>query len=114
MSEPCVETSEPWDTVAAVLTGLYRPGRRRLHELAQLSLQIVDLVAQTGGGLEPGVGGRVLHLLLEAPDEASQLVVRQLGEIRAGAIAHPRAPVTASGRGGPRGGKRWAHVGDGA
>src|SRR5438132_1518672 len=42
--------------------------------LAQLALQVVDLVTQAGGVLEAQVGGRLVHLLLQRADEPAQLV----------------------------------------
>ena len=52
--------------------------RRWLADLAQLPLQLVDLVAEARRFLEPEVARRVLHLVGEALDEPRQLVARQI------------------------------------
>jgi hypothetical protein len=55
----------------------------------------VDLVAQAGGILEPEVGGRVLHLLLQGADQPLELLLGQLGEVAADLVALPRPSVLA-------------------
>src|SRR5437588_5553833 len=56
-------------------------GFERLTGLAQLALQVADLVAQAGGVLEAQLGGRLVHLLLQGLDEPAELVVGHLQQL---------------------------------
>ena len=68
-------------------TALRSPGIARcsasLSDLAELPLQLVDLVAEAGRLLEPQVARRVLHLVGEALDQPGQLVAWQVEPIGA-------------------------------
>src|SRR5689334_314292 len=70
-----------------------------LADLAQLPLQLVDLVAEAGGLLEPQVASRVLHLVGEVLDQPRELVARHVETIRRrclGRRAHATAPAAAA------------------
>src|ERR1700692_4408012 len=62
-------------------TGMDPPQRRSSADhLLELALEVVDLVPQLGRVLEAELGGRLVHLLLEGPDEPGEFVPRQLGQ----------------------------------
>jgi hypothetical protein len=42
--------------------------------LAQISFQLVDFITKPGGVLESKVGGRLVHLFLETPDQPLKVV----------------------------------------
>src|SRR5687768_10213157 len=44
----------------------------------ELAAEVLDLVAQPSGVLEPKIGGCFVHLLLECPDESLELGRRQV------------------------------------
>src|SRR5437588_5714927 len=70
----------------------------KLTGLAQLALQVVDLVAQAGGVLEAQVGGRLVHLLLQGLDEPAELLVGHLQDLLAPGRLPGRLPAPPLGR----------------
>src|SRR4051812_16123256 len=69
--------------------------------VAQLAAQLVDLVSQAGGVLEPQVGRGLVHLFFERLDEPAQLVRGEVAELVAAplvALALHAAAAVASRR----------------
>src|SRR5258708_6417118 len=54
--------------------------------VAQLAAQLVDLIAQPGGVLEPQVRGRLVHLLFERLDQPAELGGSEIAELVAPAL----------------------------
>src|SRR5438105_5104081 len=75
---------------------------RASTDLAKLSLELVNLVAQARGLLEAQIAGGVLHLVGEALDETPKLVAGQVEPFRHGrpaaSAATPPAAATRRGR----------------
>src|SRR5690349_21299789 len=58
-----------------------RRSARRFHHLAELLLEVTDLVAEAGGDLELQVGGSLLHLVGEGLDELGEVGGRDAGRV---------------------------------
>jgi hypothetical protein len=65
-----------------------------LADLAELLLEVPDLVPEAGGVLEPELRGGLTHLLLQRPDQPGQLVLGQLGQIASGRVTPTRSAVS--------------------
>src|SRR5450631_2775131 len=75
---------------------------RTSTDLSELSLELVDLVAQARGLLEPEIARGVLHLVGQALDEPAELVAREVEPLcDRRAPARPATSSAAAARCGP-------------
>src|SRR5437763_610042 len=96
---PAADRGAPRAALAAAGDSFGRPPGPALPDLAELLLEVPDLVPEAGGVLEPELRGGLTHLLLQRPDQPRQLVLGQLGQIAANGVAPARAAVpTRTGR----------------
>src|SRR5207249_1246005 len=70
----------------------------KLTGFPEFALQVVDLVAQSGGVLEAQVGGGLVHLLLQRLDEPAELLVGHLEDLLAPGVLPGSHPAAALGR----------------
>src|SRR5207244_11609712 len=78
----------------AAADSLGRPPGPASADLAELLLEVPDLVPEAGGVLEPELRGGVTHLLLQRQDQPGQLVLGQLGQIASGRVTPTRSAVS--------------------
>src|SRR5437763_2173038 len=110
---PAADRGAPRAALAAAGDSFGRPPGPALPDLAELLLEVPDLVPEAGGVLEPELRGGLTHLLLQRPDQPRQLVLGQLGQIAAGGVAPTRPAVTTGPRRLAVGADLGQDVGDG-